>query len=136
MENNSENAIGERIKKALFDHKMNHTEFANRMGVRKQTVSLMINGSANISTKFIYTLAKECPRTDMRWILTGEKSEIALQVNEDCGNYYNPLKEKDKQIEELHRMIKTLIEKIHMSDPSPVNQQQPPPFPDTSHKKK
>jgi transcriptional regulator with XRE-family HTH domain len=112
MENTLQNTMTERIKKALFEHKLNLTEFADRMGVKKQSVSQMINGETSISAKFILTLAKECPRTNLRWILTGEGEEMPRTLKDDGGNYYNPLQEKDKQIDDLHEMIKSLITKI------------------------
>ncbi len=106
-----ETTVGQRIKKVLFDHDLNSAKLADRIGMTRQSVGQMINGITKVSMALLVGIAKECPRADIRWILTGEHTE-GLWITEEQEMVYYPLKEKDKQINELHEMIKKLLTKI------------------------
>lgn len=101
-----EPTVGERIKKILFDHKISGTELADKVGMTKQTINQLINGHMKISYNFVHGIAISFPDVDLRWLIIGERTEGYLKVEEVSPEYYNPLKAKDKQIEELLSQIK------------------------------
>lgn len=106
-----ETTVGQRIKRTLFDHDLNSAKLADRIGMTRQSVGQMINGTMKVTMALMVGIARECPRADIRWILTGEHTE-GLCMTEEKEIMYYPLKEKDKQINELHEMIKNLLTKI------------------------
>jgi transcriptional regulator with XRE-family HTH domain len=118
-----EDTIGERLKDLLHKEKMTASDLANHLGVSKQYVSMVINGSKTMNLPNIMAIAKAMPTADIRWLLTGERiegAELMFSERREAYNAYNPLREKDKQIQDLHEMIKQLISKIPDAEPSPT----------------
>ena len=114
-----ETTVGERIKKILFDNKINATELADKVGMKKQSVNQIINGSMKLTYNFVYGIANNYPDVDLRWLILGERTEGYYTAEELPGEYYTPIKERDKQISELIRItkdqqstIKELLSKI------------------------
>jgi transcriptional regulator with XRE-family HTH domain len=114
-----ETTVGERIKKILYQNKINATEMADKIGMKKQAVNQIMNGTMKISYNFVYGIAINFPSVDLRWLILGERTEGYLTAEELPGDYYSPIKERDKQITELlkinkeqNTMIKELLSKI------------------------
>jgi transcriptional regulator with XRE-family HTH domain len=118
-----EKTIGERLRDLLHEQKMLGSDLANHLGVSKQYVSKLLNGEKTVSLPNIMAIAKAMPKADIRWLLTGEiieGKELRFAENDIDFNGYNPMREKDRQIQDLHEMIKQLISKIPDAEPSPI----------------
>lgn len=108
-----EDSTGQRIKNLLYELKITEAELGRRIGMTRASINQMLKGEAKVSANLIMGIAKEFPDADFRWLLTGEKGEGQKISGENAiSKFYNPCEEKDKQIQDLHEMIKQLISKI------------------------
>lgn len=101
-----ETTVGERINTILYKYKLNATELADKVGMTKQVIHQLANGSMKLSYNFVFGIARAFPDIDLRWVMLGERTEGFLTAEEVSPEWYNPLKEKDKQINELYNLIK------------------------------
>lgn len=114
-----EDSTVQRIKKLLSDNNISEAELGRRIGMTRSSINQMIIGKRNVSANLIMGIAKEFPDVDIRYLITGEKEENPEMVGDkEISKFYNPLEAKDKQIQDLHDMIKQLISKIPDADVS------------------
>jgi len=109
-----EATLNERFKKVLFDLGISESEMASRIGISKQALNQVILGQRKLSANIIEGIVRVFPSVNIRYLLTGNDTDNMKTLSDNSLRYdtYNPMQEKDKQISELHEMIKQLISKI------------------------
>lgn len=83
---------GDRLKQLIKKIGLNNKEFAKRLNVSPNYISILITGKKKINNKFIYNITKVIPNLNPNWFLNGE-GDIFLQnitLNESGEPYKIP----------------------------------------------
>lgn len=120
-----ESAVCNRIKQFLKENRYTVRTLAGMLNVNEGTLSNKLNGTRGIDIETVCALLKLFPQLSADWLLLGRGSMIRqyemgahfTQVNDegdniqkyqvnDCHQFIDMLKEKDRQIAELINIIK------------------------------
>lgn len=90
--------IGDRIKKLRTELKLTQTEFCKRIGLKRNSISLVETGMRNISDQSIFSICREFHVRE-EWLRNG------------TGEMYEP---------DMNSALDLLVEKYHLSDGSRI----------------
>lgn len=65
----------DRFKKLLEELKLSPSEFAERIGVQRSSISHILSGRNKPSLDFLEKILAAYPDTDVYWLITGKKQE-------------------------------------------------------------
>lgn len=94
----------ERLEKVIQFHSMTASQFADRIGVQRSSISHLLTGRNKPSLEFVMKLVAEFPEVNLYWILYGK------------GNFPE-MKNSDDQASATNKVIKN----ERSSPPSPMD---------------
>lgn len=113
--------ITDRLKDFCDNKKIKNVDLVNIGCGSQQTVSFVMNGKQKPNTQFLEIFAKTYPDLDVRWLLTGDSTDIVEDIaagyglcrscielegvikhlKSEIAEYQEKISERDRQIGEL-----------------------------------
>lgn len=97
-----------RIEKIILDHGLSHTEFAEKIGVTRSSLSHIFSGRNKPSLEVILKIYTAFPEVDLEWLLTGEKSFSEASKSSSSSSHY-PILSFNKESEESRAVERIVV---------------------------
>ena len=73
----------DRFKSLLDQLQLSPSEFADRIGVQRSSISHIVSGRNKPSIDFLEKILNIFPEVDINWLITGKKSSLKASVHAD-----------------------------------------------------
>ena len=67
--------IGSRLKQIIDEMGLNASEFSERVGIQRSSLSHLFSGRNKPSIDFLIKIKSAFPETDLEWLITGQSSQ-------------------------------------------------------------
>ena len=102
--------IQDRIRLILKANQMNSSQFADRVGVNRASLSHVLSGRNKPSHDFLSKIIKEFPNVNASWLITGETRDGDFKDEKGEPKKDTIIKQKT---EEVTLASKTIVKVIH-----------------------
>jgi transcriptional regulator with XRE-family HTH domain len=76
--------IGSRLKQIIDEMGLNASEFSERVGIQRSSLSHLFSGRNKPSIDFLIKIKSAFPETDLEWLITGQPSQKSkAELSED-----------------------------------------------------
>ncbi len=101
----------ERLEKVIQFHSMTASQFADRIGVQRSSISHLLTGRNKPSLEFVMKLVAEFPEVNLYWILYGKGNFPEMKNSDDQGSATNKVikNERSSPPSPMDTMIKRII---------------------------
>lgn len=103
--------LNKRLKILLTELEINQTKLGDKLGVKKQNISSIINGRSKLTLDNLIVLKNAYPRVNVEWLLFGIGNPLIENltiVNDEKAKY----ELKKETVDVLKSQIKVLEEEI------------------------
>lgn len=112
--------IGLRLKQIIDEMGLNASEFSERVGIQRSSLSHLFSGRNKPSIDFLIKIKSAFPETDLEWLITGEVSQ---KRNSGSSEHHDSMEVKAKSsVTNVNNEVLTTDNQINDSDSDKLDQ--------------